>query len=100
MRKYFSLSPRYAAWFDYRTPAAGFGIHADVVKQNVPIRLTQAELERHPDWRDLEHRPGSILLCVAGWLCLCLARMGVTMVCCSSRISTMIRTLPRRTRHN
>jgi GAF domain-containing protein len=51
LRKYFSLSPRYAAWYDYRTPAVGFGIHAEVVKQNVPIRLTQAELERHPDWR-------------------------------------------------
>ncbi|SRR6266699_2848456 len=86
MRKYFSLSPRYAAWYDYRTPAVGFGIHAVVVKQNVPIRLTQAELERHPPMR--------------GWLCLCLARMGATMVCCSSRISTMIRTLPRRTRRS
>src|SRR6516164_774530 len=40
MRKYFSLSPCYAAWYDYRTPAVGFGIHADVVKQNEPIRLT------------------------------------------------------------
>src|SRR5260370_29949149 len=50
LRKYFSLSPRYAAWYDYRTPAVGFGIHADVVKRNVPIRLTQAELEPPPDW--------------------------------------------------
>ena len=57
-RKYFSLSPRYAAWFDYRTPAVGFGIHADVVKQNVPIRLTQAELERHPDWRGFGTQAG------------------------------------------
>ena len=58
MRKYFSLSPRYAAWHDYRTPAVGFGIHADVVKQNVPIRLTQAELERHPDWRGFGKQAG------------------------------------------
>jgi GAF domain-containing protein len=58
MRKYFSLSPRYAAWYDYRTPAVGFGIHADVVKRNVPIRLTQAELERHPDWRGFGTQAG------------------------------------------
>ena len=58
MRKYFSLSARYAAWYDYRTPAKGFGIHADVVKQNVPIRLTQAELERHPDWRGFGTQAG------------------------------------------
>ena len=58
MRKYFSLSPRYAAWYDYRTPAVGFGIHADVVKQNVPFRLTQAELERHPDWRGFGTQAG------------------------------------------
>lgn len=67
MPKYFSLSPRYAAWYDYRTPAVSFGIHADVVKQNVPIRLTQAELERHPDWRGFgtqanQHPP------MRGWL--------------------------------
>src|SRR2546423_14700126 len=36
MRKYFSLSPRYATWYGYRKPAVGFGIHADVVKQNKP----------------------------------------------------------------
>ena len=73
MRKYFSLSPRYAAWYDYRTPAVGFGIHADVVKQNVPIRLTQAELERHPDWRGFgtqagQHPP------MRGWLAVPLLR--------------------------
>lgn len=73
MRKYFSLSPRYAAWYAYRTPAVGFGIHADVVKQNAPIRLTQAELERHPDWRGFgtqadQHPP------MRGWLAVPLLR--------------------------
>jgi GAF domain-containing protein len=51
MRKYFSLSPKYAAWGTYRTPAVGYGIHATVVEANTSIRLTQAELERHPDWK-------------------------------------------------
>jgi GAF domain-containing protein len=50
-RKYFSLSPKYAAWADYNTPATGFGIHAYIAKVNKPIRLTQAELEAHPEWR-------------------------------------------------
>jgi GAF domain-containing protein len=58
MRKYFSLSPRYAAWYDYRIPAVGFGIHADVVKKNVPFRLTQSELEQHPDWRGFGKQAG------------------------------------------
>ena len=51
MRKYFSLSPKYAAWDSYHTPAVGFGIHATVVEANTSIRLTQAELEQHPDWK-------------------------------------------------
>ena len=51
MRKYFSLSPKYAAWYGYRTPAVGFGIHADIVAHNTAMRFTQAELEHHPDWK-------------------------------------------------
>ena len=51
MRKYFSLSPKYAGWDNYHVPAVGFGIHATVVEANTSIRLTQAELERHPDWK-------------------------------------------------
>ena len=67
MRKYFSLSPRYASWYGYHTPAVGFGIHADIVKQNKPIRLTQTELVQHPDWRNFglqagQHPP------MRGWL--------------------------------
>ncbi|HLW00581.1 MAG TPA: GAF domain-containing protein [Ktedonobacterales bacterium] len=52
VRKYFSLSEKYAAWADYHTPAVGFGIHAYITKTNQPLRLTQAELEAHPEWRD------------------------------------------------
>ena len=51
MRKYFSLSPKYAAWYSYRTPAVGFGIHAEIVEHNTAMRLTQAQLEQHPDWK-------------------------------------------------
>ena len=67
MHKYFSLSPKYAAWYSYHTPAVGLGIHADVVKENEAIRLTQAELETHPDFKHFgteegEHPP------MRGWL--------------------------------
>jgi GAF domain-containing protein len=66
-RKWFSLSPKYNAWFAYRAPASGFGIHALVVEENKPLRLTQAELEAHPAWRGFgteagKHPP------MRGWL--------------------------------
>jgi GAF domain-containing protein len=50
-RKYFSLSQKYAAWADYRTPAVGVGIHALILTTNQPLRLTEAELEAHPAWQ-------------------------------------------------
>ena len=50
-RKYFSLSDRYAAFRDFSMPARGVGLHALVVAENTALRLTQAELERHPAWR-------------------------------------------------
>jgi hypothetical protein len=51
VRKYFSLSSKYANWADYHTPAVGLGIHAWLLDQQKPIRLTQAELEAHPEWK-------------------------------------------------
>jgi GAF domain-containing protein len=66
-RKFFSLSDKYAAWADYRTPAHGYGIHAWLLERNAPIRLTQAELEAHPAWKGFgteagKHPP------MRGWL--------------------------------
>jgi GAF domain-containing protein len=66
-RKYFSLSEKYVAWADYRTPAMGVGIHAYLLQVNQPMRLTQAELEAHPAWRNFgvengRHPP------MRGWL--------------------------------
>ena len=51
-RKWFSLSSKYARWFDYRTPAVGLGLHALVVADNRVLRLTQAEVEANPAWRE------------------------------------------------
>jgi GAF domain-containing protein len=50
-RKYFSLSDKYAAWRDFTTPGRGIGLHALVVEEGRALRLTQAEVESHPDWR-------------------------------------------------
>lgn len=66
-RKYFSLSEKYAAWTNYKTPAVGFGIHNYLLKVNHPLRLTQKELEAHPEWRGFgtefgKHPP------MRGWL--------------------------------
>jgi GAF domain-containing protein len=66
-RKWFSLSSKYAAWYEYHAPAVGFGLHALVVTENKPIRLTQAELEAHPAWHSFgtearNHPP------MRGWL--------------------------------
>jgi GAF domain-containing protein len=67
VRKYFSLSEKYAAWSEYRTPATGYGTHGWLLRDNRPVRLTQAELEAHPEWKNFgteagKHPP------MRGWL--------------------------------
>jgi len=58
-RKYFSLSDKYASFRDFTMPARGIGLHALVVAQNTALRLTQAEVERHPAWRGYAEAAGS-----------------------------------------
>jgi GAF domain-containing protein len=67
VRKYFSLSEKYAAWAHYNTSAVGYGIHHWILDQNKTIRLTQAELDTHPQWKNFgtensKHPP------MRGWL--------------------------------
>lgn len=57
-RNYVSLSPKYAQWFDYDTPAVGYGMHALIVTENHPIRLTQAQMEAHPEWKGFGSEAG------------------------------------------
>jgi PAS domain S-box-containing protein len=45
-----SLSDKYAAYRDYNTPIDGSGIYRCVCNENRVMRLTQAELEAHPNW--------------------------------------------------
>jgi GAF domain-containing protein len=67
IRKFFSLSEKYAAWANYDTPATGHGTHGWLLRHNQPVRMTQAELEAHPEWKGFggeagKHPP------MRGWL--------------------------------
>ncbi len=67
--KYFSLSDKYERWKAFATPARGVGVHALVVAENEALRLSAAELEQHPGWKNYaglaaEHPPLRGLLAV------------------------------------
>lgn len=47
----FSFSEKYAQWHDYPEAADGTDIYREVGQQQLPMRMTQAELESHPAWR-------------------------------------------------
>ncbi|MBD2606067.1 PAS domain S-box protein [Scytonema hofmannii FACHB-248] len=47
-----SLSDKYATWRDYKLKPDASGIYAYICEINRPIRMTQAELELHPRWRE------------------------------------------------
>jgi GAF domain-containing protein len=49
-RKFFSLSARYAPWRDYRVDPSGRGLHGIRLEPGHVVRLTQEEVEAHPDW--------------------------------------------------
>jgi GAF domain-containing protein len=57
-RKYFSLSEKYERWSSFTMPARGVGLHALVVAENSALRLSEDELERHPDWRGYAESAG------------------------------------------
>jgi signal transduction histidine kinase/CheY-like chemotaxis protein len=53
------LSDKYAAWRDYSADPDGSGIYARVCDLNRPMRLTQAELEAHPQWHGFGKEAGN-----------------------------------------
>ena len=62
-----SISDKYAAWRDWNETPEGTGIYTWVCRLNLPMRMTQAELEAHPAWSGLgrhkaRHPP------LRGWL--------------------------------
>ena len=46
-----SMSEKYARWRGYDETPDGSGIYRLVCLENRPLRLTQAALESHPDWK-------------------------------------------------
>jgi GAF domain-containing protein len=52
VRKFFSLSEKYAAWGGYSAPAKGYGTHAWLLEHNKPVRFTHEELTQHPAWKN------------------------------------------------
>jgi GAF domain-containing protein len=58
VRKFFSLSAKYAAWADYAVPATGYGTHGWLLRHNQPVRFTQEELEAHPEWKNFGSEAG------------------------------------------
>jgi len=52
VRKYFSLSEKYAAWNNYNEPASGYGTHGWLLHFNKPVRFTDEELKSHPEWKN------------------------------------------------
>ena len=68
-----SLSDKYGNWVNHSTEPDDSGIYAMMLEINHPIRLTQAELEAHPRWREFsqntdKHPP------FRGWLAVPLLR--------------------------
>ena len=62
-----SLSDKYAGFRSYVAVPDGSGIYAKVCRTNRSIRLTQDELEAHPDWKGFgAHAPGHPAM--RGWL--------------------------------
>jgi GAF domain-containing protein len=67
VRKYFSLSEKYADWHAYSAPATGYGTHGWLLRHNQTVRYTQAELEAHPEWKNFGNQ-ASAHPPMRGWL--------------------------------
>lgn len=66
-RKYFSLGPAYAEWQDYRPDPRGLGLHGMEIPPGEVIRLTQEQVESHPEWQGFGDQAG-IHPPMRGWL--------------------------------
>src|SRR5262245_4879076 len=58
-RKFFNLSPRYERWRDFRVDPHGLGLHGMRLAPGQVVRLTQAEVEAHPEWGGFGELAGS-----------------------------------------
>jgi PAS domain S-box-containing protein len=62
-----SLSDKYAAWRAYDAPLTGKGVYTLVSREKRTVRLTQAELEAHAEWRGFGAEAGQYPP-LRGWL--------------------------------
>jgi PAS domain S-box-containing protein len=62
-----SLSEKYAAWRDHDERSDMSGLDSLVCEANRPVRMTQAELEAHPQWRGFG-KEATGHLPMRGWL--------------------------------
>jgi len=62
-----SLSDKYAGYRSYGAKTDGTGIYAEVCRTNQPMRLTQEQLEAHPQWRGFGAHAGAHPA-IRGWL--------------------------------
>ncbi|WP_233261865.1 PAS domain-containing protein [Vitiosangium sp. GDMCC 1.1324] len=53
-----SLSDKHGAWREWNERPEGTGIYSWVCRLNLPMRMTQAELEAHPAWRGFGRHKG------------------------------------------
>jgi len=58
-RKFFNLSERYDRYREYRVNPLGRGLHGLHIEAGAVVRLTQAEVERHPAWEAFGTQAGS-----------------------------------------
>jgi GAF domain-containing protein len=49
-RKFFNLSAQYARWRDFRVDPSGLGLHGIRLEPGEVVRLTQDQVEAHPDF--------------------------------------------------
>jgi GAF domain-containing protein len=49
-RKFFNLSAQYARWRDFRADPRGLGLHGIRLEPSQVVRLTQDEVQAHPDF--------------------------------------------------
>ncbi len=63
-----SFSEKYAGHQDAMSLWDGSGIYAAVCEANRPMRLTQAELEAHPRWKDVTKPGDNTSRPMRGWL--------------------------------
>ncbi|ATB29628.1 sensor protein [Melittangium boletus DSM 14713] len=63
-----SVSDKYASWRDWDVRLDGSGIHSWVCRLNLPMRLSQHELESHPAWRGFNRHTTPRAPPLRGWL--------------------------------